>query len=125
LESTLIHTKITFTVLRERLIEEVKSRIDNGEFTERGLSRILGISQSQAHNVLKGARTLQLPLADRILAKLDLSTADLLNEVELNVALQEKRVRWDKHPAEPEPPAIKKPPVRSVHNRLRQVKRTG
>jgi plasmid maintenance system antidote protein VapI len=75
---------------------QVKLRINNGEFTERGLSRILGISQSQIHNVLKGARRLQMQLADRILTKLGLSLVDLLNEVELDAALRLKMTEWDR-----------------------------
>jgi hypothetical protein len=50
--------KISFEALLERLIFAVNARIKNGEYTERGLARILGISQPQMHNVLKGARTL-------------------------------------------------------------------
>ena len=94
MESFLGSDKITFEVLRTRLVQEVRLRINNGEFTERGLSRILGISQSQTHNVLKGARTLQMQLADRILQKLGLSTIDLLTEIELDAALQSKMAEW-------------------------------
>jgi hypothetical protein len=83
-------TGVTFDVLRLRLLQQIKLRINNGEFTERGLSRILGISQSQTHNILKGARTLQLQVADRILAKFGLSTVDLLSDTELDDALRVK-----------------------------------
>jgi plasmid maintenance system antidote protein VapI len=86
--------RVTFDVLRARLVEQVRLRINNGEFTERGLSRILGISQSQTHNVLKGARSLRTQLADRILAKLGLSAIDLLSEEELQTALQVKLDVW-------------------------------
>ncbi len=92
--------RVTFEVLRCRLVEQVKQRINNGEFTERGLARILGISQSQAHNVLKGARRLQMELADRILAKLGLSATDLLREGELDAALRLKIAEWDRQLAE-------------------------
>jgi plasmid maintenance system antidote protein VapI len=78
---------------------QVKLRINNGEFTERGLSRVLGISQSQIHNVLKGARRLQMQLADRILTKLGLSLVDLLNEGELDAALRLKMAEWDRQMA--------------------------
>jgi plasmid maintenance system antidote protein VapI len=86
--------RITLEVLRARLVQLVKIRIDNGEFTERGLARVLGISQSQAHNVLKGARRLQMQLGDRILAKLGLSVMDLLNKDELDKALKLKTTEW-------------------------------
>lgn len=87
--------KVTFELLRTRLLQQIKLRINSGEFTERGLARILGISQSQTHNVLKGARRLQMHLADRILFKLGLSAADLLSEAELNEGLRSKMSEWD------------------------------
>jgi plasmid maintenance system antidote protein VapI len=80
------------------LIQQVRLRVSNGEFTERALGRLLGVSQSQTHNVLKGARRLQIQLADRILLKLGLSAMDLLTEGELETALQLRRkmVQWDR-----------------------------
>jgi plasmid maintenance system antidote protein VapI len=98
-ESLLGPTKVNFEVLRNRLVSRVKLRINNGEFTERGLARILGISQSQTHNVLKGARRLQMQLADRILTKLGLSAIDLLSEGELDAALRLKMGEWDRQMA--------------------------
>jgi plasmid maintenance system antidote protein VapI len=95
-ESLLAGGRVTFDVLGARLIQLVKVRINNGEFTERGLARLLGISQSQTHNVLKGARKLQMHLADRILMKLGLSAVDLLNDGELDAALRRKMTDWDK-----------------------------
>jgi plasmid maintenance system antidote protein VapI len=95
-ESLLVSDRITFDVLRARLILRVKLRVNNGEFTERGLARLLGISQSQIHNVLKGARRLQMHLADRILMKLGISAMDLLNEGELDAALKQKMADWDR-----------------------------
>ena len=95
MESFFGSTRVTFEVLRSRLVSRVKLRINNGEFTERGLARILGISQSQTHNVLKGARRLQMQLADRILTKLGLSAIDLLSEGELDEALRLKMADWD------------------------------
>ena len=96
MESLSAPTRVSFEVLRARLILLVKLRINNGEFTERGLSRILGISQSQTHNVLKGARRLQMQLADRILTKLGFSLVDLLDEGELAAALRLKMAEWDR-----------------------------
>ncbi len=90
MESFSLPSGVTFEVLRLRLLQQIKLRINNGEFTERGLSRILGISQSQTHNVLKGARTLQMQVADRLLLKLGLSAMDLLSEGELDTALRLK-----------------------------------
>ena len=100
MESLLGSQGVTFEVLRTRLLKQLRLRIDNGEFTERGLARILGISQSQTHNVLKGVRLLQMQLADRILTRLGISAVDLLNESELNGALRLKMAEWDREMAE-------------------------
>lgn len=130
--------RVTFDVLRARLIQQVRLRINNGEFTERGLARLLGISQSQTHNVLKGARRLQMHLADRILTKLGLSAMDLLNEGELDAALRQKMADWDKEiAAVPEHDlantelaldelfAIKRPAGRSDTSAGLDVRKTG
>ncbi|HEX4770133.1 MAG TPA: helix-turn-helix transcriptional regulator [Bryobacteraceae bacterium] len=73
---------VGFGFLRRRLLETVSSRIGNGEFTERGFARFIGISQPQAHNILKGARNLSAETADLILAKLGISILDLLESSE-------------------------------------------
>jgi plasmid maintenance system antidote protein VapI len=87
LESTSANRKITFSILRTRLINLVNARIQNGHFTERGLARMLGISQSQMHNVLKGARTLRPELADRLAVSLEITLADLFETSELREQL--------------------------------------
>ncbi len=83
MESNPGNENATFGVLQARLIQFVNSRIQNGDFTERGLARILGISQPQIHNVLKGARKLKPELADRLLVKLEMDVTDLLKTAEL------------------------------------------
>jgi plasmid maintenance system antidote protein VapI len=83
-ESNPSRRNVSFQALESQLIRFVNLRIRNGDFTERGLARILGISQSQVHNVLKGARRLQPELADHLMAKLDVSLVDLLELEELN-----------------------------------------
>jgi predicted XRE-type DNA-binding protein len=82
LESNSSRTDVTLTVLQARLLILLKNRINNGEFTERGLARMVGISQPQVHNVLKGARKLSLQTADRFLCKLQLSVLDLISQSE-------------------------------------------
>jgi plasmid maintenance system antidote protein VapI len=82
-ESNPSSEKVTFGDLQIRLIQLVNGRIHNGDFTERGLARILGISQPQIHNVLKGARKLNPELADRLLEKLGINITDLLMNPEL------------------------------------------
>jgi len=85
MESISRNTDVTFHILRTRLVAVVNARLKNGEFTERGLARILGVSQPQIHNVLKGARKLQWDLADRLIADLGVKLLDLWNDDELVV----------------------------------------
>jgi plasmid maintenance system antidote protein VapI len=87
LESNSANGKITFAVLRNRLISLVNTRIQNGHFSERGLARMLGISQPQMHNVLKGARKLRPELADRLVTSLEITVADLFETAELREQL--------------------------------------
>jgi transcriptional regulator with XRE-family HTH domain len=73
---------VGFGFLRRRLLETVRYRICSGEYTERGFARMIGISQPQVHNILKGARNLSPETADLILAKLGMSIFDLLGSVD-------------------------------------------
>ena len=79
--------RVTFKLLGERLLAFVRLRINNGEYTERGLARILGISQPQMHNVLKGVRGLRPALADRFLRKFGITALELLSDAELEDAI--------------------------------------
>lgn len=67
------------TELRTALLQTVRTRVRNGELTERGLSRLIGISQPHVHNVLKGTRLLSLELSDQFLSHLRLSVLDLID----------------------------------------------
>jgi plasmid maintenance system antidote protein VapI len=74
-------------------------RIQNGEYTERGLARLLGISQPQMHHVLKGTRRLQPEFADRLMARFGVTVLDLLQEIELTTELHSRQsdsadLRW-------------------------------
>jgi transcriptional regulator with XRE-family HTH domain len=69
-----------FAELLERLLSEVRGRIHNGELTERGLARRVGLSQSHIHNVLCGLRVLTPSTADRVLDGLGLSVLDLIDQ---------------------------------------------
>jgi hypothetical protein len=82
LKSTSTSKRLTFGDLRSRLIGILKLKLDNGEFTERGLARISGISQPQVHNLLKGARRLSSESADVLLDAVHLSVLDLLTDSE-------------------------------------------
>ena len=83
LESISRKSSPNFHTLRTRLLAAVNARLQNGEFTERGLAKILGASQPHMHNVLKGMRTLQWGLADRLIAELGMKLLDLWTEEEL------------------------------------------
>jgi hypothetical protein len=74
---------VNFEVLKGLLIRFVKFRIRNGDCTERQLARLIGTSQPQLHNVLKGARPLKQGLADALLNHFQISVLDLVNSCEL------------------------------------------
>ncbi|HYP06665.1 MAG TPA: helix-turn-helix transcriptional regulator [Bryobacteraceae bacterium] len=67
-----------FGDVRSALIGVLRARVRNGELTERGLARLVGVSQPHIHNVLKGARALSPELSDQILQHLRLSLLDLI-----------------------------------------------
>lgn len=75
-----------FTLLQERLVAHLRSRVRSGELTERGLARATGISQPHIHNVLKGMRTLSVEYADQIVTHFQLSVSDLLTYREAGAA---------------------------------------
>jgi hypothetical protein len=58
---------LTFQDARLKLLAYVRNEVRNGELTERGFARLIGISQPHAHNVLKGVRTLSPQVFDLIL----------------------------------------------------------
>jgi len=70
---------MTFRVLHERLIDDLRERVRRGETTERGLARASGISQPHLHNVLKGKRELSPAMADAVLKQLDMDLLDLID----------------------------------------------
>jgi transcriptional regulator with XRE-family HTH domain len=69
---------INFEVVGKRLLRYVSLRIRNGDRTERQLAKLVGVSQPQLHNVLKGARPLKRELADALLAHFQISLLDLV-----------------------------------------------
>jgi hypothetical protein len=85
---------ITFSVLQSRLISQINWRLNNGEYSERALARMLCISQPQMHNVLKGVRRLSVSLGDRVLAKFGISILDLLEEGEVVESLDLRSPNW-------------------------------
>ena len=73
-----------FEQLHSRLIEHLQQLVRSGEITERGLSRLTGVSQPHIHNVLKGKRLLSLAKADSILRQLKLDVLDLVDTQTIN-----------------------------------------
>jgi transcriptional regulator with XRE-family HTH domain len=69
---------VNFDVVKKRLIRFVSLRIRNGVCTQRQLAKLVGVSQPQLHNVLKGVRALNGELADALLAHFEISLIDLL-----------------------------------------------
>jgi hypothetical protein len=67
-----------FQELERRFIEHLRGRIRRGEFTERRLALLAGISQPHVHNALKGKRAFSPAAADSILRVLHLDLRDLL-----------------------------------------------
>jgi transcriptional regulator with XRE-family HTH domain len=78
---------VTFQDAQLRLLAYVRDRIQNGEFTERGFARMLGISQPHVHNVLKGARNFSADMSDSILNVLHISILDLVEQDGLEARL--------------------------------------
>jgi len=77
-----------FEQLHARLVEHLQKLVRSGEITERGLSRLTGVSQPHIHNVLKGKRLLSLARADSILRQLHLDLLDLVDPHELRERLR-------------------------------------
>ena len=122
-ESFSVREKISFRLLQTRLISAVNARIHNGEFSERGLAKLLGISQPQIHNVLKGARKLNVELADRLLWAFGLSLICLLQDQEIAEESATRKLTAG-HPPQmpvPLPLAPRKQPRRESHPRRSAV----
>ena len=71
---------MNFDHLRKLLVEFLRKKIRNGEWTERSLAKQADISQPHLHNVLKGVRVLSPEMADRLLETVGLTVRDLLEE---------------------------------------------
>ena len=69
---------LTFETLYAQLLAFVDHRIRNGEFSERALAKLMGVSQPHFNNVRSGKRRLQKDLADTILERFHMTILDLL-----------------------------------------------
>ncbi len=85
-------SRLNFLTARERLLAELRNRVQNGELTERACARRLGLSQPHINNVLRGRRKLSPEIADRILNYFHSSLLDLFEERELQSYLNSLRM---------------------------------
>jgi hypothetical protein len=84
---------LTFQDASLKLLAYVRNEVRNGELTERGFARRIGISQPHAHNVLKGIRTFSPEVFDSVLKCLHLSLLDLAATEEIEAQLQLRRTQ--------------------------------
>lgn len=78
---------MTFQAFQNLLLDHIRARLRNGEWTERGFARRVGISQPHIHNILNGVRPLTPDKADRILSHLGLDLLALAGATELRRAV--------------------------------------
>jgi hypothetical protein len=69
---------MTFWALQQRLLDNLRQRVRNGDLSERRLAKLTGTSQPHIHNVLKGVRMLSTELADEIIEILQIDLAELM-----------------------------------------------
>jgi hypothetical protein len=69
---------MTFGDLQQRFVALLRKRVRNGELTERGLARMVGVSQPHMHNVLHGKRTFSMETTDDIMRQLRMDVLDLI-----------------------------------------------
>ena len=84
---------MTFREAQLKLLAYVVDRIHNGELTERGFARLIGISQPHVHNVLKGVRNLSPEIFDSILKCFNMSLLDLASVQEVEANLKKRKAR--------------------------------
>ena len=82
---------MTYREAQLKLLAYVVDRIRNGELTERGFARLIGISQPHAHNVLKGVRNLSPEIFDSILKYFHMSLLDLASVEEVEANLRKRK----------------------------------
>lgn len=82
---------MTFQDAQLKLLAYVLNQIRNGELTERGFARSVGISQPHVHNVLKGVRNLSPEFFDLALKYFHLDMLDLVPLPELDAHLRSRR----------------------------------
>lgn len=73
---------MTLGDLQQRFVALLRKRVRNGELTERGLARMVGVSQPHMHNVLHGKRTFSIETTDVIMRQLRVDVLDLIEPSE-------------------------------------------
>ncbi len=94
MKSDLPPGKLNFEELTIRLRAFIRHRINSGDYTERGLARALRVSQPHLHNVLKGARRLNVQLANQLMIGFSITILDLITDEELREYLDKKNPQW-------------------------------
>jgi hypothetical protein len=67
--------------MQQTLIELARERVHSGEFSERRLAHLCGLSQCHMHNVLRGLRLLSNESADALMRVLELEIPDLVARI--------------------------------------------
>jgi predicted transcriptional regulator len=70
---------MTIGDLQQRFVVLLRDRVRNGELTERGLARMVGVSQPHMHNVLHGKRTFSVGTTDDIMRHLRMDVLELIH----------------------------------------------
>jgi hypothetical protein len=73
---------MTLGDLQQRFVALLRKRVRNGELTERGLAKLVGVSQPHMHNVLHGKRTFSLQTTDDMMRQLRVDVLDLIEPSE-------------------------------------------
>jgi plasmid maintenance system antidote protein VapI len=73
---------MTLGDLQQRFVALLRKRVRNGELTERGLARIVGVSQPHMHNVLHGKRSFSIETTDDMMLQLRVDVLDLIEPSE-------------------------------------------
>jgi predicted transcriptional regulator len=69
---------MTLGDVQQRFVALLRKRVRNGEVTERGLARMVGVSQPHMHNVLHGKRTFSIKTTDDMMRQLRVDVLDLI-----------------------------------------------
>ena len=88
---------LTLSDLQERFVDLLRKRIRNGEFTGRGLARLVRVSQPHMHNMLRRKRRFSAEVVDDLMCRLRVDARSLMEPVESCVdrAPKQDKIRWE------------------------------